>query len=137
MARLPQVVFLAVEDNRGNEWQYKVVYNNAHANITSLFSESSLRLPEEGDVTVARGFIGSYPGAFWKVPESELGELVDVAGQLDGETSYREMMDRFGIHRTNPEFWEHTDSVHANYRQLAPAMGGLLDSITGWRTGSL
>jgi hypothetical protein len=127
VAPLPQLVFLTVVDERGLDWQYTVLHNNAHANITSLFAEDSLRLPEEDDVTVVRGFMGSYPGAFWKVSESELDELVDAAAGLDGEESYGKLMDRFGVRRTSPDFWEHSDRVHARYRQLAPATGGLLD----------
>jgi hypothetical protein len=125
--RLPQLIFLTVEDEQGKFWQYTVLHNNGHSRITSMLAESSNRLPEEDDVTVVRGFIGSYPRGFWKVTETELPALVAAVTALDDEASYRALMGNYGVRRTNPAFWQHADRVHARLRELEPVNGGLLD----------
>lgn len=124
---LPQTASLAVRDAEDSYWFYTVIHNNAHSNITSLFSEDSNRLPEEDDVTVARGFVGSYPSAFWRVDEDRLSVLVDTILQMEDEEAYGRMMNRYGVRRTSSEFWDHGDLIHAGYRALAPVTGGLLD----------
>jgi hypothetical protein len=38
-----------------------------------------------------------------------------------------DLMERFGIHRTGPRFWAHSDALHAAYRRRAPVEAGLFD----------
>jgi hypothetical protein len=124
---LPQLVFINVTSQVGNEHYYTLLHNNAHSNITSLFMESSQRLPSQDSITIVRGFIGSYPSAFWHVREQELPELVAEIGQLSDEASYRALMDRYGVRRTTADFWQHSDKIMAAHLQANPLENGLLD----------
>lgn len=124
---LPQVVFLSVEDYEGEQHLFTVLHDNAHSNITSLLNEESNRLPEEDAVTVTKGLIGAYPSAFWHVRQDQLHLLVRDAAQLHTEQDYQRFMARYGIRRTNPDFWAHSDLLHELNRSQQPVSFGLFD----------
>lgn len=123
---LPQVSFLTVKGEDGPSY-YSVLHNNAHSNITSMLSENSNRRPEEDDITVARGFIGAYPEAFWEVSEAGLPGLVAALESLESDADYGTFMDRYGVRRTDPRFWLHSDQLHQAFNLIDPRDGGLFD----------
>ncbi len=124
---LPQVVVLSVTDQNNDMHLFTLLHNNAHSNITSLLQEASNRLPERDSLTVANGIVAAYPGAFWHVTSKQLPALVADLSTLTSEKDYQRLMDRFGVRRTNPDFWHHADKVHQIYRQQDPITYGLLD----------
>ncbi|WP_439134745.1 fatty acid cis/trans isomerase [Pseudomaricurvus sp.] len=124
---LPQVVFLSVEDQEGDTHLFTVLHNNAHTNITSLLQEQSNRVPAKDSVTVTKGFIGAYPGAFWHVTQNQLPLLVRDVKTLANQEDYHQFMERYGIRRTSPDFWQHSDKLHALDQQQHPINYGLFD----------
>jgi hypothetical protein len=104
IALLPETTFLNVV-SEGSEHYYTVLHNRAHSNITSLFGESSALLPDQDTVTVAKGFIGSYPSAYWRIDEQELPALVKQISLLSDASSYQALMNRYGVRRTAADFW--------------------------------
>ena len=45
----------------------------------------------------------------------------DSAGQ------YADIPRTYGVRRTNPAFWQHSDAIHADYRQQQPTLAAWLD----------
>ena len=64
--------------------------------------------PEEDTLTVVPGFLGSYPNAFFKVPQAEL-------------------MGRYGIRRSDPGFWAHSDLIFGQVELFDYPDRGVLD----------
>ncbi len=126
-SHLPELTFLRVTGLPGGPRDYTLTHNSAHSNISTLFQEAKHRLPAEDTVTLAEGFLGTYPNAFHQVEASALDAYVDAIARLGSETDYAGLMSRFGIRRTDPRFWAHSDSLHAAYRRSAPVEAGLLD----------
>lgn len=124
---LPQVTFLSVEDNRGVLHLYTVLRNNAHSNIDSLLREDANRRPERDDITVVKGLLGTYPGAFWHVNEKQLEAMTSALATLSNEEDYRAFMDTYGVRRTATDFWQHSDKVHYTFKKTSPINYGLLD----------
>ncbi len=124
---LPQTNYLIIEENRGQTHLYTVLHNSAHSNITSLFRPDSTRRPEQDSVTVVKGIIGAYPGAFWVINENQLPALVADVKALHTEEGYRRFMDRYGIRRTDMRFWKYSDKLHQRYREVNPVRFGFLD----------
>jgi len=124
---LPEVSFLTVTDAGGSEHQYSLLHNSAHTNISTLFDEAKNRIPEEDTVTLVDGFLGAYPNAFHEVHAKDLPAFVDAIAHLQGEADYGQLMTRYGIRRTDPRFWAHSDDLRAAYRRSAPIEAGLFD----------
>ncbi len=124
---LPEASFLTVREEGGSDQVFTVLRNSAHSNVAYLFDEESRRLPDEDTVTLAHGFIGAYPNAFYLVTTGELPEFVDAVGQLASEEDYAALAARFAVRRTDDRFWSHSDALHAAYRAWAPIEAALLD----------
>ncbi|MFP8777809.1 fatty acid cis/trans isomerase [Hydrogenophaga sp. RWCD_12] len=101
--------------------------NTAHLNVSTLFRESAMLVPEEHTLTVAPGFVGAYPNAFLHASPAQLPALVKAIAGLTSEDDYRALADRFGIRRTSPDFWTASDALMAAYRRWSPAEAGVLD----------
>lgn len=104
-----------------------VLSNSAYTNISSMFNEAARRVVDEDSLTVANGVIGAYPNIFLSVNESDIPELVRGIAQLRSETDYSQLLDRFGMRRTDPDFWKLSDTILADYARSEPLTSGILD----------
>ena len=101
--------------------------NTGHLNVSTLFRENAMLVPEEHTLTVAAGFIGAYPNALLHATPAQLPALVQAVAGLRSEADYRALADRFAIRRTHPDFWAASDALMAAYQRWAPAEAGVLD----------
>jgi len=129
---IPELSFIHIVDqNTGEASQTGIdvtlIRNNAHQNITSLFREQKQLNFSENTVTVLAGLVGAFPNAFMKVPRSRITEYVDQVLSLDSEEDYADLMRKFGVRRTNPDFWEHADQVHQSLKAENIVEYGMLD----------
>ena len=124
---LPESTVLLIKDKKHGPQLFTVLGNKAHSNITSLLKEHKNRLPEEDSLTVAYGIIGDYPNAFWSIDSEELTALAQHIGQLQSEDDYFKLLSEYGVRRTSPDFWAHSDLLHKTYQQQQPRVAGLMD----------
>lgn len=120
---LPQLAFLKVP----SVGVFSLINNSAHKNIAHLFGEESERDKENDTLTVANGFIGAHPNVFFHVKSSDVLDFVAAVYSLSDETSYSQLVKRFGVRRNNPEFWKISDSIHADARRFDGISSGLFD----------
>ncbi len=124
---LPQSAFLYVPDAPAGASVFTIIRNNGHSNIASPFGENHRRLLAEDTLTVVRGFIGTYPNAFYVVPRARLGEFVAQVGGLETAADYAALATGFGVRRTDPDFWTTSDRLAEIYRLGWPVEAGLFD----------
>ena len=127
LSSMPQVVYLNVQSASGDEYYYTILRNSAHTNMTSMLREGGNLDPENDTLAVVANFIGSYPDAYWRVAEEDLPALVSQVAQLSDEASYAALMERYGVRRTSPEFWQHSDKVIGAHHAADPLANALLD----------
>jgi hypothetical protein len=123
---LPQVSYLMVNNEQG-ESVYTLVNNSAHSNVAHLFLESERRIPEEDNLSVVAGVVGTYPNAFFEVNESQLDTFIVALEAIQSEQDYSRLKDRFAIRRTDPNFWQYADKLHTWYKKNHTRSAGLLD----------
>jgi hypothetical protein len=126
LAHLPEASILTVIDARG-EHHFSVIANRAHSNVAELFDEAERRLPAEDSLVVASGFIPAYPNAFFVVDAAALPTFVDRVASLGSEADYAALAAAYGVRRTDPRFWAHSDKLHLAWRSWAPKEAGLFD----------
>lgn len=124
---MPELSLLMVENMHGSASMYTLIRNSGHSNLTSLLYEEDNRLPEEDYLTVVPGILGAYPSAFFRLSGFRLEDFTQAVTTLEDNGDYRRLMDRFGVRRTNPQFWQNSDEVHEWYRHHDPLNYGLLD----------
>ncbi|HEU0289689.1 MAG TPA: fatty acid cis/trans isomerase [Burkholderiales bacterium] len=123
----PESAFLTVRGAGGTDYHFTVLSNSAHSNVAELFGDEKRRLPDEDTLSVMNGFVGAYPNAFFRVNAGDLPGFVDAMQGLASESDYQKLLTRYGIRRTDPRFWAHSDALLAAYRRWAPREAGLFD----------
>jgi hypothetical protein len=106
---------------------FTLLHNGAFSNLSSLFREEARRVPEEDTVTLGRGIIGAYPNAIMLVSEAQLPDFVARIQSLASEDDYTQLRNRYGIRRTDADFWHYSDLLHDYYQVAQPEDAGLLD----------
>jgi len=127
LEHLPEASILTVRDAAGQVHHFSVIANRGRSNVAELFDEPERRLPDEDSLLVANGFIPAYPNAFFQVDAAQLAAFVDAVGRLSSESDYAALATTYGIRRTDPRFWAHSDALHATWRRAAPREAGLFD----------
>jgi hypothetical protein len=125
-ALMPELTFVEIISESGSEY-VTIVHNRAHLNITSIFREDKFLKPDEDTLTVVPGFLGAYPNIFFRLDEKEIEDFVASISTLRTEDDYAQLLERYAIRRTNPDFWQQSDAFHAAYKDRAPVEYGLLD----------
>ena len=100
--------------------------SNRHRCVFMLW-ESARRLPEEDTLTVVPGFAGAYPNFFFDVAIDELEAFVSQVLVLGDAADALRLVERWGIRRTNPDFWVYADFMNRLHRNNDPVTPGLFD----------
>lgn len=125
---LAQTTFLHVYDESdSSEFFYTLLSNSAHTNVSHIFNEGQERLPKEDTLSVLYGFVGAYPNIIISVSIQDLNEFVNQVEQLQSEMDYKRLLDTYGIRRSNKNFWELSDKMHAALEASTPVEAGLFD----------
>lgn len=106
---------------------FTILRHSAHSNISGLFDEALRRLPEEDSIDVFPGVVGAYPDAYWRIDAADLDSFTEEARAVSSQADYRKLMRTWGVRRSNPDFWAHSDRVHEIYSRDYPIEYGLLD----------
>jgi hypothetical protein len=123
---LPELSVLTIESASGPR-TVTLVHNDGHTNVATMFHEDKRRVPEEDTLTVVPGFLGAYPNAFFKVRDNDLPEFADAVAKLGSESDYTALMDRYGVRRSDPGFWTHSDLLFDQVEALSYPDKGILD----------
>jgi hypothetical protein len=127
---LPELSFLRVHERHApadTGAVYSLVQNKMLANVSFMFWESARRLPKEDTLTVVAGFAGSYPNFFFDVAIDELEAFVGLILNLGDSADALRLAQRWGIRRTNPDFWVYADFMNRLHRKIDPVTAGLFD----------
>lgn len=124
---MPEVAFLQVISNDGADRVYTILHNDGYSNNAQVFREERRRIPEEDYLTVVNGFIGSYPNAFFRVPQSELEDFVSMIESMRSEEDYATLVSVYGIRRNQAAFWPLSDKLSTYYKEAHPREAGLFD----------
>ncbi len=124
--QLPEVSILEIKTGDNSNY-ITLLSNRGHLNTTAILKEQDNLLPEEDYLTVLPGIIGSYPNVFFSVESAQLGEFVNQVTQINSADDYRRLVTDYGVRRTNPGFWKHSDKVQQYHQKTQPVSAGILD----------
>ena len=128
MGALPEMSLLGIKTGKPEgDLVYTLVLNKNYSNISNMLVERSHRVPQNDSITIASGFIGSYPNLFFIVEQNQLTKFVTMIKNAHTETDMDAVYNRFGIRRTNPEIWQHADWFNGRHPKYRSLEAGLLD----------
>lgn len=124
---LPELVYVRLVIRGAPDQVFTLIHNSDHSNVAALLLERARRQPQFDTATLVPGIVGAYPNALWVVRDSDLPQLAQRLATLDGPVAYRRIVRDFGVARSDPKFWQHSDWLHNTYREIDPIGWGVLD----------
>ncbi len=92
-----------------------------------MFGDEDRRQPQRDTVSVLYGIASAYPSVFISVKKAELSTLVKQLQNISNEEDYASLLTHFGVRRSNPRFWDFSDTLHKTFKKAQPITSGLLD----------
>ena len=125
----PNVTFLRVKVDGSvkNDKVYTIVRNKAYLNVNSLMVDEDIRVREEDTVDVIEGFVGAYPNFFLQVNLDQVDGFVKEYKNINSFETYDSLVDKYGVRRTNPDFWEISDWFYKKHQHDNKVYAGLFD----------
>jgi hypothetical protein len=129
VSNLPELSFLRIDTDGAEKGAliYALAKNRELMNVSFMMLESARSLPDDDNLTVLRGFTGSYPSYFLSVKATDLPAFVSSMTALRSEDDVTALTDRYGVHRTDPAFWSYSDWFNQEYRNIQPVQAGIFD----------
>jgi hypothetical protein len=124
---LPDLTVLRVRQSGGEDSVFSLVRDKAHTNVALLLGESLRREPEADRLTVVRGVVGAYPNFHFDVAEADLAAFLDRVAAMRAANDWMALIDRFGVRRSSPRFWQTYDAIGAATARQTSVAPGLLD----------
>jgi len=127
----PEVSYLrVVTDDPEISYMYSLIRNKAYKNVVSLLSderERDLQDVEKDSMTVINWLAGSYPNFFFTIDIKDVDKFVAHCTEIETQESFDSFVERYGVRRTNPLFWETVDWFQEQYARQHPLRSGLYD----------
>lgn len=123
----PDLAFVKVKAPNNQDKAYTIVRHREHFSLAFITHENSRRDPSIDSLSIFPGFVGSFPNMFFSVNDYELSEFVTAIENIKTQSDYDAMKNRWGIARTNSDFWKYSDWFYENAQKINPADAGLFD----------
>ena len=69
----------------------------------------------------------SYPNFMFSIPVREVADFVAAMEQVKVPADFDKVVERWGIRRTHPQFWQYFHDLTAHIREHDPLEAGVLD----------
>ena len=124
---LPEATLLRVELADGRREVYSLLRNRAHSNVAFMLGEELRYQPKLDTLTLYPGVLSSYPNFMFSLAASEVPAFVAALEQTRDAASFERVVERWGIRRTHPGFWDYFHDLSAYIRETEPIEAGVLD----------
>jgi hypothetical protein len=129
---LPDLAYLRVlmGGKPKDDLAYSMIYNKAYKSVSSMLQTENL-----GDMrdyrfdtqTIVPWLEGSYPNFFYVVKLDDIDQFVADYDAIKNRDEYESFVMRYGIRRTNPDFWKQADWFYQHALHEHPITAGIFD----------
>ncbi len=106
---------------------FTLIINRWHDNVNSLLLEFERLDPSKDTMHFLPGSLGSYPNYFFTVEARDLADFFAMLAEFDGSAAARAEFARFGIDRSDPNFWPTYDWFQSQFDAAEPVLAGRFD----------
>ncbi|WP_010173004.1 fatty acid cis/trans isomerase [Pseudomonas sp. PAMC 25886] len=125
--QLPEATMLRIETRSGKREVYSLLRNRAHSNVAFMLGEAYRYQPGLDTVTVYPGVLSSYPNFMFNIPAEQVPEFVAALENAKDANRFEKIVDRWGIRRSHPLFWQYFHDLSQYIRETTPVEEGVLD----------
>lgn len=124
---MPEATLLRVQEKDGKREIYSLLRNRAHSNVAFLLGESYRFQPGLDTLTLYPGVLTSYPNFMFNVPADQVPQFVDALSAVTDRTGFEQVVQRWGIRRSHPQFWFYFHDLTQYLQEKTPVEAGVLD----------
>jgi hypothetical protein len=124
---MPEASLLRVSAGDAKPAVISLIRDSAHTNVAHMFDEEDRRVPEEDQLWAFNGVLTAYPNAIFSVDRKHLASFANAIRELRTPSDLDALADRFGVRRTDRQFWAVSDAIHERWRTERPIDFGVLD----------
>ena len=124
---LPEATLLRVHATDGRRQLYTLLRHRAHSNVAWMAGESLRFLPEQDRLMLFPGLLTSYPNFAFDLPVEQVPEFSDTLLAVRHAADLDKVVQRWGVRRTHPRFWDFFDDLTAWQKEADPREAGILD----------
>ncbi|MCK3860754.1 fatty acid cis/trans isomerase [Pseudomonas sp. B329] len=125
--QLPEATMLRIETQSGQRVVYSMLRNRAHSNVAFLLGEAYRYQPGLDTLTIYPGVMSSYPNFMFNIPAQEVPQFVTQMEQAKDAKRFEKIVDRWGVRRSHPQFWQYFHDLSRYIRETTPVEEGVLD----------
>ncbi|MDF3242878.1 fatty acid cis/trans isomerase [Pseudomonas veronii] len=125
--QLPEATMLRIETRTGHREVYSLLRNRAHTNVAFMLGEASRYQPGLDTLTVYPGVLSSYPNFMFNIPAEQVPAFVAAMESARDAQHFEKIVDRWGVRRSHPQFWEYFHDLSTYIRETTPVEEGVLD----------
>ena len=125
LSYFPETILLKVENQL-----YTIVHNKEYKYVSFFLNDASTRdvLDQENDtLTLIKGVEGSYPNLFINLKEEHIDHFMEDMANITTPLEYTRFIAKYGIRRTNSNFWSYSDWINQEYLKGERLRAGVLD----------
>ena len=78
-------------------------------------------------LTVVDWLEGSYPNFFFVIDREDIEDFAEHYRSIQTRDDYEQFVARYGVRRSDENFWHHADWFHERYAREKPVLSGLFD----------
>jgi hypothetical protein len=121
------LLYVHFRNYRGADHFMSIVINRWHDNVNSMFFEKQALDPTKDSMNFIRGSVGAYPNYFLQVDGEDIPDFFDLLMNFDGSPEYVAKLDKYGVNRSSPEFWDTYEWFQHELDRADPLRAGLYD----------
>ena len=78
-------------------------------------------------LTIFPGVLSSYPNFMFNIPAADVEAFVEAMEQSKDQKSFEAIVERWGVRRSNPQFWQYFHDIGEYINETDPVEAGVLD----------
>jgi len=125
--QLPEATMLRVQASDGKREVYSMLRNRAHSNVAFMLGEAYRFQPGLDTLTIYPSVLGSYPNFIFNIPAAQVPAFVEAMEQARDPNAFEKIVQRWGIRRSNPQFWDYFHDLTRYIQETEPVEAGVLD----------
>ncbi|NWD09199.1 fatty acid cis/trans isomerase [Pseudomonas gingeri] len=125
--QLPEATMLRIETRDGKREIYSLLRNRAHSNVAFMLGEAYRYQPGLDTVTIYPGILTSYPNFMFNISAEQVPAFVDAMEQVKDAAGFEQIVRRWGIRRSHPQFWQYFHDLTTYLQETDPVNAGVLD----------
>ncbi|MBV6749835.1 fatty acid cis/trans isomerase [Pseudomonas chlororaphis] len=125
--QLPEATMLRIETRDGKREIYSLLRNRAHSNVAFMLGEAYRYQPGLDTLTIYPGVLSSYPNFMFNIPADQVPAFVDAMEQARDAAGFEQIVQRWGIRRSHPQFWQYFHDLTTYLKETDPVNAGVLD----------